>query len=241
MLRPRDREIIKELGLRFRGRNAWPMFRSYRPGYEPWYLTGAEARFLRWGLEQGLGVALRLKEDPALLPDLDEEKLLVRRPVRRKDGTMDWEDRVLPMPEPEPKSIPLRLGRELADRIFSLPTADARFEAALFFLPASIRERKGERPYIPYMLMLVDAASGFVLGSELIAAVPSLEEAWGKAFTALAALIVRTGVLPSQMAIRSGVLYEMFQPLADDLGVRVLRSEQLPALDRARDFLTSRL
>ncbi|MGH3145873.1 MAG: DUF7309 domain-containing protein, partial [Rubrobacter sp.] len=26
----RDREVIKELGLKFRGRNAWPMFRSYR-------------------------------------------------------------------------------------------------------------------------------------------------------------------------------------------------------------------
>jgi len=99
-LRARDREVIKRLGLRFRGRNEWPMFRSYRPGYEPWYLTSAEARFLRWGLEQGLEVALRLKEDPDLLPDLDDERLLVRHPVRREDGTLAWEDQVQPMPEP---------------------------------------------------------------------------------------------------------------------------------------------
>lgn len=34
-----DLQVIKELGLKFRGRNSWPLFRSYRPGYHPWYLT----------------------------------------------------------------------------------------------------------------------------------------------------------------------------------------------------------
>jgi len=27
-----DREVIKKLGLKFRGAHAWPMFCSYRPG-----------------------------------------------------------------------------------------------------------------------------------------------------------------------------------------------------------------
>jgi hypothetical protein len=35
MLRKDDRDIIKQLGLKFRGRNEWPMFRSYRPGFVP--------------------------------------------------------------------------------------------------------------------------------------------------------------------------------------------------------------
>ncbi|MFQ5814136.1 MAG: hypothetical protein ACE5I2_13255, partial [Anaerolineae bacterium] len=34
-----DRQVIKRLGLKFRGRTAWPLFRSYRPAYHPWYLT----------------------------------------------------------------------------------------------------------------------------------------------------------------------------------------------------------
>jgi hypothetical protein len=37
-LEAEDRRIIKELGLKFRGENAWPLFRSYRPGYHPWFL-----------------------------------------------------------------------------------------------------------------------------------------------------------------------------------------------------------
>src|SRR5262245_5827031 len=43
LLTPEDLGVIKQLGLKFRGPNAWPQFRSYRPGYEPWYLTGEEA------------------------------------------------------------------------------------------------------------------------------------------------------------------------------------------------------
>jgi hypothetical protein len=43
-LEPKDRATIKELGLKFRGRQAWPMFRSFRPGYFPWHLDAAEVR-----------------------------------------------------------------------------------------------------------------------------------------------------------------------------------------------------
>jgi hypothetical protein len=34
-LHVRDRETIKALGRKYRGRQAWPLFRSYQPGYAP--------------------------------------------------------------------------------------------------------------------------------------------------------------------------------------------------------------
>jgi hypothetical protein len=57
-----DHRIIKELGLRFRGENAWPVFRSYRTGYHPWYLEPEEVLRLSVALEQLLDVAPRLSE-----------------------------------------------------------------------------------------------------------------------------------------------------------------------------------
>src|SRR5262249_20651700 len=54
-----DLQIIKQLGLKFRGQHAWPLFRSYRPGYYPWYLEAAEAQFLTHILEQAKTVARR--------------------------------------------------------------------------------------------------------------------------------------------------------------------------------------
>ena len=66
-LTDKDRRVIEGLGLKFRGRQAWPLFRSYRPGYFPWYLEAWEARFLTCALEQAVEVAQRFKEDTTLL------------------------------------------------------------------------------------------------------------------------------------------------------------------------------
>jgi hypothetical protein len=86
MLEQRDRALIKELGLKFRGRNAWPLFRSYYPGYHPWLLTSAEARFLTIALEQAANVALRYRDDRLLLSPPREGQYFVRVPEQRADG-----------------------------------------------------------------------------------------------------------------------------------------------------------
>jgi len=98
-LHKKDREIIKSLGLKFRGRYAWPMFRSYRPGYFPWFLTSEEARFLTWRLEQGLEMALRFRDDPSILEPPDKGSYLVRVPRKEGDAII-WEDQwVRPSPK----------------------------------------------------------------------------------------------------------------------------------------------
>lgn len=43
------------------------MFRSYRPGYAPWHLTGPKARFLAVALRQAVDVARRFRDDDAVL------------------------------------------------------------------------------------------------------------------------------------------------------------------------------
>jgi hypothetical protein len=39
VLQKYDLDVIRALGLRFRGRGAWPWFRSLVPGYAPWRRT----------------------------------------------------------------------------------------------------------------------------------------------------------------------------------------------------------
>jgi hypothetical protein len=89
--------VIKELGLKFRGRQEWPMFRSYRPGYLPWYLEAPEARTLTYALEQAVEVVLRFEEDPGMLAPADEESYLVRLP-REVRGNLVSEDEVVRLP-----------------------------------------------------------------------------------------------------------------------------------------------
>ena len=84
----RDRQVIKELGLKFRGRNAWPMFRSYRPSLFPWFLEAAEVRFLSCALEQLADVAPRCREDPSLLEPSGGDSYLLRVPRQEGGATL---------------------------------------------------------------------------------------------------------------------------------------------------------
>ncbi len=83
-----DLEVIRGLGLKFRGRNSWPQFRSFRPGYFPWYLTEAEGKYLTLGLRQATVVALCFGRDPRMLTGPTKTHYLVRVPV--KSG-VEWE------------------------------------------------------------------------------------------------------------------------------------------------------
>ena len=41
-LRKKECAIVRQLGLEFRGRQAWLLFRSYPPGFFPWFIEGDE-------------------------------------------------------------------------------------------------------------------------------------------------------------------------------------------------------
>ena len=182
----RDRKVIKELGFKFRGRKEWPMFRSYRPGFFPWFLEAEEARSLAEALDQLLEVAPRFKEDRSLLVPEDERSYLVRV-VHQEDSTRVWEDTVMEVPLPEPVSIQIKMDPEVLESFESLPHSGHELEMDLFMFPTPIQQgEKGVRPMFPYMLLVVDAGSGMVVGTELLEAAPSLEAMWGSAPLAVA-------------------------------------------------------
>src|SRR5262245_61281587 len=97
-----DRDIIKNLGLKFRGANSWPMFRNYAPGMFPWFLTSSEARFLTTALEQLLEVALRVRDDEGVLCGEADDEYLVRVPSVENDRLV-WEEKIMRIAEPKLK------------------------------------------------------------------------------------------------------------------------------------------
>ncbi|MGH3086646.1 MAG: DUF7309 domain-containing protein, partial [Rubrobacteraceae bacterium] len=173
----RDREVIKELGLKFRGRNAWPMFRSYRPFFFPWFLEPEEVRFLSVALEQLVDVAPRFREDDSLLEPSDGEGLLLREP-RREGETLVWEDGSTGVPPLDAPPIEVEMEEAKIEALASLPKREIHLEMDFLMFPAPAKN-EGGRPYFPHMLLTVDAKSGMILGSELLAPLPSPEAMWG--------------------------------------------------------------
>jgi hypothetical protein len=73
-----DLKVVKQLGLKFHGSNAWPQFRTFQPGYYPWHLTESEARYLTMCLEQARHIALCLENDPDWLSAPNKNHYLIR-------------------------------------------------------------------------------------------------------------------------------------------------------------------
>lgn len=231
-LHAQDRQVIKALGLKFRGRQAWPMFRSYVPGYLPWFVTPEETRFLTVTLKQTLDVTHRLEDNPVLLVPSQQGQYLVRT-LTKQGWTDEWLIPSPPLERPQPSFDEKRL----ATMQKQLPRQRFALQADLFAMSSPIKEKEDPRPYLPYALMVVEADSGLILGTELMAPKPSLEAVWHQAPTKLLDAIARMGLLPHQIAVRSARVRDVLAPAATGLGIRLKVSRRLPALDHARAAL----
>jgi hypothetical protein len=227
----RDRGVIKDLGLKFRGRQAWPQFRSYVPGCAPWYLAPEEARFLAVALEQALVVARRVYDEPDLLEPSDDEgdEYLVRVPT--DEG---WINEWL-VPEPAaPPAMPQPDRPRLAQVRENLPKANTALEVDLFPVPQYVKEKEDPRPFLVYSFLIVDGGSGMILGTEVLLAKAGYPAMWAEAQVGLLALIERLGGVPEIVAVRDQRVADIVAPVVAGLGARLIISAVLPALDEAR-------
>lgn len=146
----RDLAVIRELGLEFRGRHAWPQFRSFQPSYAPWYLTGPKARFLTIVLEQAVDVAARVRKGLDLFEGVDEDLVLVREWHKASNRWQDgWHQ--LPPPPPAPQPVDTFDESRLRQLREALGIPKGTWQVDLFPLPARIDE-PGQRPYYPRAL-----------------------------------------------------------------------------------------
>jgi hypothetical protein len=229
-----DHQVIKRLGLKFRGRNAWPLFRSHRPAHFPWHLTADEARFLTLVLQQAKEVSLRFREDPALFDPPEEELWFVRVPEETKGG-LSWKDAWLEpalLEEEEFPEVPvdeLRLARLKKATQFM----DAIWEMDFSLAPTPVQDKKGERPYYPYLTMTVDHDSGFIFGTDLVSPENYLEE-FPERFLAL---VERLKKLPTEVWVKREDAYDLLEPITSRLGIELYLVDELEALEEARAAL----
>ncbi|MFA7159936.1 MAG: hypothetical protein WC299_11590 [Kiritimatiellia bacterium] len=230
-----DKTIMKQLGLTFKGATAWPYFRSFRPGYYPWFVEADEARFLTLALEQLLDVAPRIKNNRSILFSKSSmDSLLVREPDG-DEASSAWKDSYHSFPPPA-TSFQLSVPVDLINSVRGLRATEMTFEVDVFHMSARIG-KKGERPMMPHCLLAVDSQSYFVLGVDMLVAEPSLEAIWAKAPRHLLEIIKKNGVRPKKIAVTTPWVYMVLGALCQELGIRLELSPELKALEDARRHL----
>ena len=227
-----DLNVIKGLGLQFRGRNAWPQFRSFRPGYFPWYLTESEAKFLALALRQATEVVLRVRDDPKILSASTENHYLVRVPVQ-SGARWEWTDQWLePTPaaktqshtEP-PDELRLRRIRQTVPRTREIWQADS------FSTPIAIEE--DGRPSYPRTLLCADRESRFILGM----CVASLSGWKSELADKFLEWIESNGFLPAELQVKNKDVYETLEPLTIPLKIKLRQVKNLRAVNEAKSSL----
>jgi hypothetical protein len=157
--------MISSLELKFRGRNAWPQFRSFRPGYYPWHLVGWEVGMATTAFQQASEAAVLLRDHRRPADPLDHDLMLVRR--RKADGT--WETFWRPVPEvaDEPVIGPIPNNGLLQEVRAKASRSELSWEVGLFDLHGAIAE-PGLRPYYPVVCVSADRDSGFLFSTSML-------------------------------------------------------------------------
>ena len=168
-----ERKGMRELGLRYRGRGRWPLFRSARPGYWPWYVNSDEARFLTIALDNVRDVAQRIAQGEFdLYASRDPGEVLVRE-LRGSVWRDQWELLLPPV-------LPVADVRADVERLQligqSTPTGSAVWEVTASYIPTGVQDQRGERPYLPTLVMAVERSSELILTVRMLGPVPSATE-----------------------------------------------------------------
>ncbi|MDI3538537.1 MAG: hypothetical protein PWQ13_560 [Bacillota bacterium] len=234
-LTKRDLEIIKMLGLKFRGRKQWPLFRSLLPGYHPWYLNQAEARFLTICLEQAQEVARACRENRNYLP-LRGFVYLVRVPESGEEG-LRWSDKhIYPCPAPAPKPR-LAVKQKLVQAIKeSCRVSDQVWEVDASFAPVTIQEDRNSRPYYPRLFLCGDTKSGLIIGYDMFKPNDLPKEIQERFLQ----VVAETKTIPQLVATQNAATRTALQPLAKKLGVTLLKVRALPIIDALREEMARR-
>ena len=233
-----DRALIKELGLRYRGKKQWPLFRSYEPGLYPWFLSSWECRFLTRTLQQALEVSLRCREDGTILGIAGEDTFLVRVP-REEGPEITWEDQYLHVALPHEEYASFHVVDELLlKRTLSLgKERRGTWEVDTFYLPFPVQEKKDSRPYYPKVFLILDKTTGLILRHETI---QDLQEDGYRCIHAIVELVSERGKIPARIAVERDETYFLLRDACLQLNIELEKVRGLEVMPEIREALFNR-
>lgn len=237
-LEKEDRDLIKQLGLKFKGPGAWPMFRSYRPGYVPWFVTRTEALMLIHALSQVLDVATRVRDDPDPIHPVRrvEPGGYWVRAAHQEGAKLIWEDQVWKIQRPKRESLNVTVETDSLELLKHIPRSNMDLEVDLLLTPGRVA-KPGQRPLALYILMVAESNSGLILGAEPMTAERSLSEMHEGIPNALLKALLQNQVIPERLLVRSEFLRGLFRNLTQSLNIELRHADELPSIDEAAAFM----
>ena len=224
---------FKKLGLEFYDINKWPLIERLIPGYAPYKLTKKETLFLTCILEQAINVCNRFSKNPQLFNSPESNKIFTRVP-EKDDNSICWKDDFC---KPAPIIIQMPRTPEFSEKLLETAKENCQFlkgdwEVGAFYFPKPVAE-KGKRPYLPFALLCVDAASGQITNCSLFKTSKNNKELPNEFLK----MIIKKQEIPKNILINSDEHKRLLAPVCEALKIGCFSREFLPLFNMAKEGL----
>jgi hypothetical protein len=236
-LQKQDIEVIRSLGLQFRGRMSWPLFRSQNPGYAPWFLEKDEVTFLTIAIEQALIISGKVQNNGLDLYEQADEDLIFTRFCNGGEWKEEWRKPAVSYQKSSRVKNDITATEEAELLLLSGKErrGSGAWELDIFILPTPIGS-KSTRPYFPLSFLVVDEQQGIVIDNKMTE--PWLNPSQQRGV--IIEILKNTKQLPMSICVRSRKVKEIIEPLARHLGINI-QTGTTPLLDEFKASLSDYL
>lgn len=227
LLDKKDHEVIKGLGLTFRGKKGWPLFRHYEEGFLPWYLSAEHCSFLTMALQQTLQVTEDYRRGRLKL-DFEQGTTVLRR-CKEDNGILRWVSEEFKVRIPLLSYSPLQFRNELFLQRLKKVHRNTAFvlQAETCYLPLTVQEETDEKPYFPRAFFLADGASGMILDYSMYRRAKDDVE---QVLNGLQDLFLEKGI-PRQIQVRPGKMAAILEDFCEKADVDLKVVPDLPLIE----------
>ena len=226
--------VLQTLGRKADDACSTPVFRSVIPGYHPWLPDAKERELLEVVLYQAFGMAMRVEADGLLLKARFPQEIL----MRKADAKGVWQDTWSPVKEIGDEEVEVRIESKRLQGVRDKPLKPITVQLDLVFTPLRLLP-DGTRPQTAYVILMVDAESGFIIAGELLQATGGIAQMWSQIPERLLQIFERLGGCPEMIEVNVDRMANLLRPLAEYIPFKMVRREKLAMLERAREHLSA--
>lgn len=225
-LSARDRRILAELGLKFRGKNAWPYFRSLEACCFPVEFSEEEAE-LMLSVLRNLFMAIRAIKENRVKCRFDQGEMVFRTYDSKRDMWLIYADQVkLPVIHYPQPVISDEL---LVERLKRMGFLEATLEVDLASMGIPVRDKQYPKPFFTRSCIFADHDTGEI---ELAEPVTPDAQMFRILVEKLIDWIEKYQGKPEEIIVRDEEMHTMMAGICGQLDIHLNVSSTLEAVDQ---------
>ena len=228
-LNTEQRNIIKELGYHYRGKNQWLYFLSFEPGYCPYNLNEDEVKRMSEYFKD-LELALQCYEKIEKPVNFDNGEIFYLNYGQNKK-TYTFGAKPLPLDSYKVK-VPAITDEKLISDLKNVPKCNQKIEMDLIFLDVTVNDKQYKKPANPAACVIADTSTGMILQCEIQEPETDINTA---IVNALIKHILQYGS-PKEIWISNMLLEAVLEQVCKICGIRI---RKMRYLDSIKEFKRS--